>query len=77
MATRHDWPSGIEKGAQQDGEGEGGGGGGNEGSDGLVGVGGIVTVGLNGSPSAKSSSPRGRLVLPVLALTDLGGGTEW
>lgn len=60
MAERHghDWPSGDEKGAQQ----EDGGARGVEG-DGLDGVG-IVTVGLHldGAPSAKSesSSSRGR-----------------
>lgn len=53
MAEIRGWPSGAEKGAQQEGGGE-------KGLDGLGGFGGVLSVGLNGTPSAKSSSPRGR-----------------
>eukprot|EP00752_Nemacystus_decipiens_P005590 g5059.t1 len=55
---RQGWLSGAEKGAQQEGRG------GVEertgGLDGLGEAGAVVTVGLNGTPSAKSSSPRVR-----------------
>lgn len=57
---RDAWPGGAEKG--KGAQHEGGAGGEKGGLDGLGGFGGVVTVDLKGTPSTKSSSPRGRYV---------------